>query len=276
MAAFFHLAVAAKYGRRPLEKREVRAVLWARLRAAFPTIAAAVLMPEHFHVLAWGEDASALKEKLSIVLNGLSHTFPSLKSTWQGVEAPPRIPNAKHLLRQIRYVHLNPCRDGLAKDPLEWEWSTHRDWLGLVLTPWPDFARVLESLGWSRKVAATRLHEYVSADPSVRIEGTPPPRPPIPAKEWGVFRFKDIERAICAALRAPAQFAGQTKSLRKLAIQVLATDFQVKPGKIRAQFPCSEATVRRYIRSGQKSQRTDAVGELVRKLLSDPRLLAVD
>lgn len=53
-----------------------------------------------------------------------------------------------YLLEVVRYVHLNPVRAGLARDPAAYPWSSHRTYLGLSSAPWvtTDFAlRMLHS-----------------------------------------------------------------------------------------------------------------------------------
>jgi len=41
-----------------------------------------------------------------------------------------------YLLELIRYIHLNPVRAGLVKEPEEHPWSGHRCYLGLEVIPW--------------------------------------------------------------------------------------------------------------------------------------------
>jgi len=47
-----------------------------------------------------------------------------------------------YLLRLTRYIHLNPVRAGLVRDPADYPWSGHRAYLGLASLPWltTDFA----------------------------------------------------------------------------------------------------------------------------------------
>ena len=48
-----------------------------------------------------------------------------------------------YLFELVRYIHLNPVRSGLVRDPAEWAWSGHRAYLGKVRTPWMDCGFVL-------------------------------------------------------------------------------------------------------------------------------------
>lgn len=52
-----------------------------------------------------------------------------------------------HLLRLVRYIHLNPLRAGLVADPAEYPWSGHRAYLGLASVPWLTTEFTLRLLG---------------------------------------------------------------------------------------------------------------------------------
>ena len=41
-----------------------------------------------------------------------------------------------YLLTLLKYLHFNPVRAGLCVDPVDYPWSSHRDYLGLRCTPW--------------------------------------------------------------------------------------------------------------------------------------------
>lgn len=47
-----------------------------------------------------------------------------------------------YLQTLLRYLHLNPVRAGLCVDPVDYQWSSHREYLGLRRTAWlhTDFA----------------------------------------------------------------------------------------------------------------------------------------
>jgi REP element-mobilizing transposase RayT len=62
-----------------------------------------------------------------------------------------------YLLRLVRYIHLNPVRAGLARDPAGYPWSGHRAYLGLAQVPWLTTEFVLRRL--SADLAAAR-REY--------------------------------------------------------------------------------------------------------------------
>ncbi len=53
-----------------------------------------------------------------------------------------------------RYIHLNPVRAGMVKEPREYRWSGHRAYLGLEKIPWLTTDWVLSQ--FSEKLAAAR------------------------------------------------------------------------------------------------------------------------
>jgi len=48
-----------------------------------------------------------------------------------------------YLLELVRYIHLNPVRAGLVREPEAWAWSGHRAYTGKAHTPWLDSTLVL-------------------------------------------------------------------------------------------------------------------------------------
>ncbi|MCP4806384.1 MAG: hypothetical protein GY884_13655 [Proteobacteria bacterium] len=96
----------------------------------------------------------------------------------------------------LRYIHLNPCRAGLASDPLAWRWSTHRDLVGAVVDPWVPLDRWAE---WTSMDAA-ELHSYIASDPSTDVTGTPMPEAAIPSP-IATRPLGDIARASIEATR---------------------------------------------------------------------------
>lgn len=168
-----HLVARAAEGARPLRTRVACFELWRRLGARFDVIAC-VLMPDHVHLLA-RVDAAIARRTFAQVLSsfrmraGASRVHGCADFAWEPLPHPQKVQrDPRHLARTVRYIHLNPVRDGLCDDPLEWEWSTHRDWMGAVARPCVDLDRWGRAL---RRPAATRaewLHDYVCSDGSVR------------------------------------------------------------------------------------------------------------
>ena len=172
----------------PLADPECARRTWAAMRRRWPRVFAACLMGNHLHVLvpyASGDEADWLLRSL----RRMPHwTAPDVEAS--------HVRGRLKLMRNVRYIALNPCRTPLCADPLEWLWSTHREAFGAAAEPWLD-EDVVELFG-----SPDGLHRYVSADVSVDIEGTSSPEP---AVETSVATrpVADIARACLAAYRLP-------------------------------------------------------------------------
>lgn len=68
-----------------------------------------------------------------------------------------------HLLRLVRYIHLNPLRAGLVADPADYPWSGHRAYLGLASVPWLTTEFTLRLLGTNRNRARRAYSRLISA-----------------------------------------------------------------------------------------------------------------
>jgi REP element-mobilizing transposase RayT len=84
----------------------------------------------------------------------------------------------QHAALMIAYIHNNPVRAGLVRDPADSDWSSHRAYLGLVKPPpWLDVQRGLDICGFDASPSGRlSFHEFVlsrSGDPrSDEISGT--------------------------------------------------------------------------------------------------------
>ncbi|MCD6681131.1 MAG: hypothetical protein LT102_10825 [Burkholderiaceae bacterium] len=170
-----HLVARTASHARPFDRRFACADLWAGITRSFDLVAC-VLMPDHVHVLAPIEHEVALRT-FARVLSAFRHrmqarTHGALAFDWEPLPPPEKVQRDKrHIARTVRYIHLNPTRDSLCSDPLEWEWSTHRDWIGAVARPNVDRTRWARAMGRRMPSCAEWLHEYVSSDPSVSHAG---------------------------------------------------------------------------------------------------------
>jgi len=213
-AMIIHLVARLAWGSPPL--REGAAALWRSLRRAFPEAYAATLMPDHLHLITGADDPAAARRTLACILGRHRARFgPGGRRSGPGAWTvpPPRVvPDRKHLRRQIRYVSLNPCRSALARDPLAWLWSTHRDVVGAVADPWVTSDRLAAALGERAEGFAARHHRYVSSDPTTRVDGTAMPRV-VPTVDGSLDA---LEEAACAAARwtDPADARGRKRARR--------------------------------------------------------------
>jgi REP element-mobilizing transposase RayT len=194
----YHFVARTRFHHPIFKKTSLSRFMWNELRTQFPKAHAAVIMPNHIHLLAPSEDPQKSLKQINDLLKRASIKFKLGINTWEAPPSPILIPDSKHLLRQIRYVHLNPCRARLTQDLLEWEFSTHREALGLRLKLWPGIQSTLLSLGYQSRKDLERFHEYVSSDPSTKVSGTNLPRTTGShvVSEWSM---KNIVEAVRAA-----------------------------------------------------------------------------
>lgn len=223
----FHLVVRARYPLTPFLNRAVCVATWRRLQGAFPLCLGAVLMPNHLHIIVEGEDPSRLRNRLARICPG---------PRWQPVPEPEEIPDERHLQRLVRYVHLNPSRKTPGLDPLAWEWSTHRDCMGAVARPWVE-------LKGSGEIGAMRcsFHKYISSDPTVLVQGTPPPQIPLKPQ---LLDLDGVERAAAAITRSNAGSFRRKGRLRAELMEVLVTGFGVPLREVARHFNVHPSSVR--------------------------------
>lgn len=67
-----------------------------------------------------------------------------------------------YLNQLIRYVHLNPVRAGLVTWPENYQWSSHRTYLGLKETSWISQAHILQNIHPDISTARKLFKEFVN------------------------------------------------------------------------------------------------------------------
>lgn len=106
----------------------------ARERFSF-RLFAYVLMPNHVHLLVETGDAP-----LSRIMQWLGTTYTQyfnrrhrkVGHLFQGRYKAILCDKDAYLLALVRYLHLNPVRAGLVKNPERYRWSSHRAYMGLT------------------------------------------------------------------------------------------------------------------------------------------------
>jgi len=96
-------------------------------------------MPNHVHLVV-----QVAREPLSRIMQNLGFRYTRWVNKkqsrtghlFQGRYKAVLVDADSYLLELVRYIHLNPVRAGLAKDPVEYPWSSHRAYLGLEELPW--------------------------------------------------------------------------------------------------------------------------------------------
>jgi hypothetical protein len=181
----------------------------------FPNPLAAALMPNHLHLLTALADPVAAHASFRRLLASFARSF-DLPTLWSTVPEPRLLATPDKVLRQVRYIGLNPCRPvrvgrleiQLAADPLGYEWSTHRDAVGGIADPWVTAEVILDACGIAATDPVAWLHSYVSSDPHVAVAGTPMPAPALPTT------IDAAVAAACTAHRAEPESIGRRGPVR--------------------------------------------------------------
>ena len=278
----WHVTARAVGRLKPLETFAAAAVMWDLLRRAFPLALAAVVMPDHFHLIVAlvAAAATALRQHVGALLSGLTRSGVGglsglsrgglggpRRTLWEPVPPPVPVPDVHHLRRQVRYLALNPCRAHLCRDPLSWIFSTHRDVVGAVVDPWVTATRLAAALGASPDGFAAAHHAYVAADPTVQVAGTPPPRA-APGRESPVVPLEAVAAAAAAALRLPPDAVGTRAAGRRLFVHLARHQGWRESGVLAKRCRVLPRQIRRLW--GQPAQGLDAA----RLCLGDRRLVA--
>ena len=213
-----HWVLRASTPHEPFRNFESARRTWITLNNLFPDALAAVLMPNHLHLILAMESAKQNLRKLNGLMGVISKHVRIL-GLWQSIPPPSLIPDRHHLRRQIRYVALNPCRKNLCSDPLEWYWSTYRQIMGATVNQQMKVSRLARVLGETERGFGVRFHTYVSADPSVSVTGTRPPQPAV-SKLWPEESIGEILAASAAALQISTSEIQKRGPLRALFIHL--------------------------------------------------------
>jgi putative transposase len=156
-----------------------------------------VVMPEHVHLLVSEPGRAAVPQVrvrcLDAKLATLAHAMHYLKlsfakqfrsrtgavdsgSFWQKRYYDRNVRDEREFMEKLRYLHRNPVKRGLVKQPAEWKWSSFRHYalreIGVVEieSQWTARDRETKALGGSERV-------FLIAEPALsEAEGLVPKR----------------------------------------------------------------------------------------------------
>jgi putative transposase len=93
-------------------------------------IHAYVLMTNHVHLLAMGENASSIPKLVQSVgrryVGYFNARYARTGTLWEGRYRATLVDTDYYFLACHRYIDLNPVRVGMASHPAEYPWSSHR------------------------------------------------------------------------------------------------------------------------------------------------------
>jgi hypothetical protein len=236
--------------------------LFRMLLRTFPGALGVCVMPDHVHLLlGHGEGV----RRLGALLSGYArfrnaHRKTPGMSVWEPLPPPQPVTKDKER-RNVRYVHLNPCRKGLVHDPLAWPLSTHRDFLGLAA-----------GSAASRVANAARFHAYVSGDPTVDPAGTA-----LPEVRFERFDFLAVRDAVSAVTRTVVG-QGLPCDVTRLLIRAATAHRLLEPGELgvsglAAALGLSRSWVHRQARNtpSRNAPQHDPTLAAVVRVVGDPR-----
>lgn len=254
------------HSHQPFLKRSTCVWTWNYLQEYFPDALACILMPNHIHLLSPNSNPIEQKAAFSRLIQALSQKEFLGSKTWDPITIPEGATDDRQkILRQIRYIHLNPCRAKIIKNPVEWEWSTHLDYLGWVHRPWCTVEK-LAPIGLRHNI--TSFHRYVITDdtvtdryPLVSVSET------ISEKEQNRYPIEWIKRASAIANRCSMKKL-KIRSQERINFVRLAWDLGWKQPSLLAEITSSHT---RSILNYRSSSSFKSIPE--RSLLANPRLI---
>ncbi|MCX5885094.1 MAG: transposase [Proteobacteria bacterium] len=66
-----------------------------------------------------------------------------------------------YLLELVRYIHLNPIRAGIASNPGEYPWSSHKAYCGMEIIPWLTTEWVLSQFSEKKRQAINAYRNFL-------------------------------------------------------------------------------------------------------------------
>ncbi|MBN2549366.1 MAG: transposase [Anaerolineales bacterium] len=98
------------------------------------TLLAYCLMPNHYHFLIRQDGDQPARLLSQRVFNSYSKAYNKrYQHSGTLFEGPYRVRpvlESAHLLHLCRYIHANPVKDGLVKQPGNWPYSNYLEWVG--------------------------------------------------------------------------------------------------------------------------------------------------
>jgi REP-associated tyrosine transposase len=91
-----------------------------------------VVMPEHVHLLVNEPDRATLADAIHYLKLSFAKRLRSRRgamqsgSFWQKRYYDRNVGDAREFTEKLRYLHRNPVKRGLVKEPAEWTWSSFR------------------------------------------------------------------------------------------------------------------------------------------------------
>ena len=112
--------------------------------------AAYCLMTNHYHALVIDEQSNlsrAMRHVDGVYTQWFNRRSGADGALMRGRYRSRVVQTEGYVGEVVRYIHTNPIEPGLCNRAGEYQWSSHRVYLGLEQRPWCDHGTVLELLG---------------------------------------------------------------------------------------------------------------------------------
>jgi REP element-mobilizing transposase RayT len=171
-------------------------------------------MPNHIH-LAIQVSQTPLGRPMARIASSYARSYQKRQETtghlFERRYHAALVDSDRYLFSLVRYIHQNPVRAGLVRDPALFQWSSHEAYLSGRAIPWLTTGTVLGKLSSNPARARAEYLRLMSAEPAaeelallrgsqrcmVPAEKTPPRPPPAAASP----SFDALVNRICVEFR---------------------------------------------------------------------------
>jgi REP element-mobilizing transposase RayT len=122
------------------------------------------LMDNHIHLALRTGEAHLSRIMQNLMFRYTRHSNRRLRRVghlFQGRFRSVVVEDGRYLMELVRYIHLNPVRAHLVKDPADWAWSAHRAYLGKEQLAFLDSDWVLRQFAPEPKPARRAYERFV-------------------------------------------------------------------------------------------------------------------
>jgi hypothetical protein len=233
-------------------------------------------MPDHVHIVApdRGKEGVLVLGKVLGASARAAGKPQGRGVVWDEVPPAQPLPSVDKVMRNVRYVWLNPCRPWsgtgrsvrLLDDPLVWPWSTLRDSIGAIIDPWVPQERLAEAFGWEIATGlAERIHRYATRDDHVAQGARQLPQAPAPT-EVPACGLEDVVEAALATTRSSREALCKRSAARRVAVGLAYRQGWSMPTRLAKICGVHAGTIHRIARRARPAE-LDAAA-----LCLDPRL----
>jgi REP element-mobilizing transposase RayT len=122
------------------------------------------LMPNHIHFLLQVEEhplSNIMQRLLTAYALRFNKTYKRQGHLFQGRYHTILCNKDSYLLELVRYIHLNPVRAGLVKNPTDWKWSGHNGYVGRYDDALLEATSVLSQIGRTSQTARSNYLQFL-------------------------------------------------------------------------------------------------------------------